>query len=329
MFTYFRTAFFRRMLLRSSSQTAQPHLTITLVRELPLFLASDRLRNAVASAVIDAYQHADQAANLLRVAEGTLLEALGLEDWTPPQPLSYIARASDTFAAGRLDAQYFRPLFVQVAQRLANTGRAVKLGVILSINTRGRQPNYADTGLPVINSKHVRKNRVVLSDNRTAAEMGFPVIVEEGDVLVNGTGVGTIGRAAPFLHNHRALPDNHVTVLRSAHVDPVYLAVFLNSPLGQWQIKRYIKGSSGQIELYPRDIAKIVFWDAPTEIQTTVHNAVLSAFTEERCAQELLEAAKRAVEIAMENGEAAAMAFLNQAKGQTDGASGNGRLDCS
>ena len=119
MFTYFRTAFFRRMLLRSSSQTAQPHLTITLVRELPLFLASDQLSNAVASAVIDAYHHADQAANLLRVAEDTLLAALGLGDWKPPEPLSYIARASDAFTAGRIDAQYFMPAKKQVRRSLA------------------------------------------------------------------------------------------------------------------------------------------------------------------------------------------------------------------
>ena len=55
------------------------------------------------------------------------------------------------------------PLFVQVEQHLANTGRAVNLGAILSANARGRQPDYADKGLPVINSKHVRRNRVVLT----------------------------------------------------------------------------------------------------------------------------------------------------------------------
>ncbi len=251
-----------------------------------------------------------------RKAEDTLLQALGLMDWTPPEPLAYTANASEAFAAGRIDAQYFRPLFADVEKRLVDTGRAVELGAILSTNCRGRQPDYADGGLPVINSKHVRSNRVVLSDNRAATEADSPVFIEKGDVLVNGTGVGTIGRAAPYLHDQRALPDNHVTVLRTAHVDPVYLAVFLNSPLGQWQIERHIKGSSGQIELYPGDIAKIVFWDAPADVQATVRKAVLSAFTEERRAQDLLEAARRAVEIAIEDGEDAAMAFLDQAEGQ-------------
>ncbi|MDM7458604.1 MAG: hypothetical protein P3W94_004465 [Paracoccus sp. (in: a-proteobacteria)] len=140
-------------------------------------------------------------------------------------------------------------------------------------------------------------------------------MIETGDVLVNGTGEGTIGRAAPYLHGQRALPDNHVTVLRTDRVDPVYLAVFLNSPLGQWQIERHIKGSSGQVELYPSDIARIMIWEAPDRVQQTVRAAILSAFDEERRANDLLEAAKRAVEIAIEDGEPAAMAYLDQAEG--------------
>lgn len=210
-------------------------------------------------------QEAEYAASRAsqRKAEGEILDRLGLRDWTPPQPLSFTASASTAFSAGRIDAQYFRPLFVEVEDRLNATGAAVELGSILSTNARGRQPKYADEGLPVVNSKHVRTNRVILSGNRTATEKGSPVVIKNGDVLVNGTGEGTIGRAAPYLHSQRALPDNHVTVLRTEAVDPVYLAVFLNSPLGQWQIERHIKGSSGQVELYPNDIVRIMIWDAP------------------------------------------------------------------
>ncbi len=244
-----------------------------------------------------------------------LLEALGLSGWTPLEPLTCTARASDVFASGRIDSQYYRPLFAEVEARLQATGRAVKLGSILTTNARGRQPVYDDVGLPVVNSKHVRINRVVLSDNRTATEEGSPVVIENGDVLLNGTGVGTIGRVAPYLHAQHALPDNHVTVLRTTQVDPVYLSVFLNSPLGQWQIERHIKGSSGQIEIYPADISRIVIWDAPDEVQQLVRSAILSGFAEEKRVNNQLESARRAVEIAIESGEPTAMAYLDQIEG--------------
>ena len=251
----------------------------------------------------------------LERSEEILLSALGLMNWTPTEQLSYSARASDVFKAKRWDAQYFRPLFDEVEQRLLETGEAIELGKILNTNSRGRQPNYADEGLSVVNSKHVRANKVMLSEeNRRAEEANSPVIINKGDVLVNGTGVGTIGRAAAYLHEQRALPDNHVTVLRSNHVDPIYLAVFLNSQLGQLQIERHTKGSSGQIELYPNDIAKIVFWNAPQKVQLDIRDSVLSAFNLEHRSYDLIEIAKRAVEIVIEEGEDAAMSFISSAE---------------
>lgn len=294
--------------------SVQQHIFLWMIERLQVPRFSEGFEERVARLAASAYRQHEGIGRDLVIAESTLLAALGLADWTPSEPLTYTARASDAFAAGRIDAQYFRPMFAEIAERLRRTGDGVELGSILTTNARGRQPQYADAGLPVVNSKHVRTNRVVLDDSRTATEAGSPVIIGNGDVLVNGTGVGTIGRAAAYLHAERALPDNHVTVLRTEQLDPVYLAVFLNSPLGQWQIVRHIKGSSGQIELYPNDIAKIVVWVAPDDVQIAVRQAIMDAFAQERRAKDLLYAAKRAVEIAIEDSEAVAMAYLTQAE---------------
>lgn len=300
---------------RQKTEQINPYISLVNLRTMPVVLLSETFQIRIET-VFKAISNLDAATNKMGLAAiEILLSGLGLKGWTPPEPLTYVANSKEAFSAGRLDAQYFRPLFAEVEARLLATGSACELGSILSTNARGRQPQYADDGLPVINSKHVRTNRVILADNRTATEAGSGIVIETGDVLVNGTGEGTIGRAAPYLHGQRALPDNHVTVLRTDRVDPVYLAVFLNSPLGQRQIERHIKGSSGQVELYPSDIARIMIWEAPDRVQQSVRAAILSAFDEERRANDLLEAAKRAVEIAIEDGEPAAMAYLDQAEG--------------
>jgi type I restriction enzyme M protein len=312
---YLNCRFGRELMLRKERGAIQKGLNLDDLRDVPVFVPSPAFQAAIEQRFRRALEMTAELKRLMQKAGDVLLAALGLTNWTPPEPLAYTACASDVFASGRFDAQYFRPLFAEVADRLQATGGAVELGTILSVNARGKQPQYDETGLPVINSKHVRTNRVILEDNRTATESGSPVDIQTGDVLLNGTGVGTIGRAAPYLHSTRALPDNHVTVLRTGSVDPVYLSVFLNSPLGQRQIERHIKGSSGQIELYPADIARITIWDAPDTVQQSVRAAILSAFDEERRANDLLEAAKRAVEIAIEDGESAATAYLDQAGG--------------
>lgn len=110
----------------------------------------------------------------------------------------------------------------------------------------------------------------------------------------------------------KAIPDNHVTILRpkASTVDPVYLSVFINSLAGQMQVEQCLHGSSGQIELYPTDIADFTVWLAPTAIQQEIRQAVENSFTAKQRATELLEAAKRAVEIAIEDSETAALAYL-------------------
>ncbi len=239
--------------------------------------------------------------------------ALGLADWQPPQPLSYVRSSRDAFAAGRLDAEHFKPSCDELEARLRATGRSCALQTLLTVNERGAQPDYADQGLPVVNSKHVVNGEVRLdAENRTASSGKRALTIRHGDVLMNGTGVGTIGRTAPYLHATEALPDNHVTVLRPkpGAIDPVYLSVYLNSRAGQSQVEKWLRGSSGQIELYPNDIARFLVWQAPEHVQQAIRQSVEAAFAAKQCAAALLDAAKRAVEIAIEESEAAALEYL-------------------
>lgn len=316
LYLYFQSNFFNRALIRSSSQTAQPHLTITLVRRLPILISSGKFDQQVHELVNLAFQGRQNAIELLARAEEILLHALNLDAWIPPEALSYVRSSSEAFAAGRLDAEHYQPRFAALLELIDATGAAAKLGNHLKENKRGKQPNYADAGLPVVNSKHVLRNEVRLdADNRLAIFDENDLLISQGDVLMNGTGVGTIGRVAAYLHECQAVPDNHVTILRPKdELDPVYLSVFLNSIAGQLQVEQRLRGSSGQIELYPNDIAEFRVWLAPKALQQSIREQVEQSFAQKQRATQLLDAAKRAVEIAIEDSEAAALAYLDALK---------------
>lgn len=83
---------------------------------------------------------------------------------------------------------------------------------------------------------------------------------------------------------------------------------------GQYQVDKWFRGSSGQIELYPNDIAQFVVWIAPDDIQRSIRKAVDDAFTAKGKATRFLEVAKRAVEIAIEDSEEAALSYLKSVK---------------
>lgn len=213
-----------------------------------------------------------------------------------------------------LDAEYYQPKYDELIEKLEATKKSISLGELLTYNQRGTQPIYSETddGLPVLNSKHIRKNRIDFVDNRNAHKelTNKNSIIRKGDVLINGTGVGTIGRTAPYLLDTEALPDNHVTILRSDSIDPVFLSVMLNSVIGNMQVDKYYKGSSGQIELYPADLNEFIVWDAPKPVQQAIRNCIEEANQLEQQSQHLLNVAKQAVEIAIEQSEEAAMEFI-------------------
>lgn len=88
--------------------------------------------------------------------------------------------------------------------------------------------------------------------------------VQKNDILINSTGDGTIGRVAVYNYDFPAVVDGHITIVRYKDVKTAwYIAAFLMTETGQNQIYRYINGSSGQVEIYPQDIARI--WVKPAD----------------------------------------------------------------
>ncbi len=120
--------------------------------------------------------------------------------------------------------------------------------------------------------------------------------IRYGDILMNGTGCGTLGRVAPYLSEGLAIPDNHVTILRSPTLDPAYLSFYLNSQAGQLQVEMHQRGTSGQLELYPFDIRKFLVWVAPEGFQKQIRSLYDKAAASEQRSKELLEQAKTRVE---------------------------------
>lgn len=252
-------------------------------------------------------------------ADRILLTELGLLDWQPPQSLSYIRKLSEAFAEGRLDAEHYRPRYDMLLALLKAKGD-LRLGDHLTEDIqRGISPEYSEDGdVMVINSQHVGKMEVELDNNRYTrrqwlnAQKGERGEVRKGDVLLNSTGYITIGRCQCLLEEVNAVVDNHVAIIRpKPGLDPIYLACFLNTLPGQMQTERGWTGSSGQIELRRDVVADYRIWNAPGQLQKKVRAHIEQSHSKRREARLLLERVKRAVEIAIEESEVKALAFLN------------------
>jgi type I restriction enzyme S subunit len=123
---------------------------------------------------------------------------------------------------------------------------------------RGKSPKYASEGsCRVVSQKCVRWNGFDSEQSRFIEEesiIGYSAerFLQDGDLLWNSTGTGTVGRTALFKSDEsglRYVADSHVTVLRSRIIHPEYLYYWSRSPEIQDEILNSTTGSTNQQEL--------------------------------------------------------------------------------
>ena len=144
-----------------------------------------------------------------------------------------------------------------------------KLGDISSYINRGITPRYDEEGDSlVINQKCVRDQRLSLEPARRQSKaIPSEKQVCFGDVLINSTGVGTLGRVAQVYESLESCTvDTHVTIARaacSADVD-FYGCCLLNL---QETFERLGIGATGQTELGRAAIADVEVVVPPANLQ--------------------------------------------------------------
>jgi restriction endonuclease S subunit len=151
---------------------------------------------------------------------------------------------------------------------------------VTTVCRRGRSPAYEGGTTPVINQKCVRKKTqvdlsFVKQTNEATRELPDWATLRPGDVLVNSTGTGTLGRVGWLRHpSERTTFDSHVSLLRpnADLVRPAFLGWFLHSH--EDQLVSLGSGSTNQRELSPDSIKKISIPLPPLEAQDAVVSAI-------------------------------------------------------
>ena len=245
-------------------------------------------------------------------AEDTLIAALGLEDWTPPESLSYTARASDVFAAGRIDARFFAPRIQALLDIINRDGRTV--GNVAAPRRQRFQPaackwfHYIEIGS--IDSTGAAESIQLASADAPSRATWY---VKPDDIITST--VRPIRRLSAKITPEQ---DGHVcssgfVVINPHSISPDLLFTYLRLPVICELLDLYASAS-----MYPAINDSHIFTLPIPKIDTTIEAQIVNDMQYARVAKlqaaRLLEAAKRAVEIAIENGEAAAIDFLDQAE---------------
>lgn len=138
--------------------------------------------------------------------------------------------------------------------------------------SRGISPKYIDEGgILVLNQKCVRNHAIDYSlarrhdiKNKSVKPERF---IQRGDVLINSTGQGTLGRVAQVRQEppEPTTVDSHITIVRP-NLDKFYLEYFGYALIQiEEELKNSGQGTSGQTELAKTKVQKEFFASFPSD----------------------------------------------------------------
>lgn len=315
LYLYLTTDFAYKQLIRSSSQCAQPHLTITLVKNLDIFNGSSMLMQKCTKIYSDFRQKYLVSLDLYRKAEELLLGDLQIPDLAQQSNNVIYCRYSDFVNSGRLDAEYYQPKYDKLFAKL-NKFETKRLGDIVQIR-KSIEPGseaYQDQGIPFMRVANLSKFGFSDTDIHLSPDEYRDIIRPKQNTILLSKD-GSVGIAYKVEQDMEVITSGailHLTITDNEFL-PDYLTLVLNSIIVGMQAERDAGGSIIQ-HWKPSEIENVIIPKLRQEIQQEITNKVQESFALRKESHRLLNLAKTAVEVAIEQGETAAMEFIAKNK---------------
>ncbi|NEW84596.1 MAG: hypothetical protein GZ094_19820 [Mariniphaga sp.] len=155
-----------------------------------------------------------------------------------------------------------------------------ELSVVASSIMRGISPKYIENGgICVLNQKCIRDKSINFEPSRrhdNESKDATSKLIQYGDVLVNSTGFGTLGRVALVkrLKEPITIVDSHITIVRCHNQNIKKLFLGYSMLIRQNEIEGLAEGSTGQTELSRINLGQLKMVIPPIEMQSVFENFI-------------------------------------------------------
>ena len=318
LFAFCKTNYFIQCLVRANKATMYPAVAVKDVLNTPLLVAAQPFRAHIAEIINDSVAGVSRSRELYAAAQTRLLAEVGLTAWQPRPPSTYVQSFAAAWSAGRMDAEYFQPKYGEIVAAIKGyPGGWDTLGNLAAMQ-RGIEVGsgeYLEEGIPFVRVSNL--SPFDLTEEKYISESRYSEIAaqhqpQSGEILLSKD--ATPGIAHYLSEPPRPMiPSSGILRLRNktGRLNNECLTLILNSLMTREQANRDV-GGSVIMHWRPEQIAEVVIPLIAPETQAQIREQVAESAYLRRQSRQLLEGAKTAVELAIEQGEAAALAWLEQ-----------------
>lgn len=306
--TFLVSKFGRFQTLRESTGNVQLNLFIYKIRTLKLPTVSNNFQLLIEKIVKNAHEYLLKSQSLYSQAENLLISELELKNWQPTKENSNSVSFSNSYLqSGRLDAEYYQPKYEEIENKIKKYhGGFCNLGETIKYIFTGE---YSEEYMPksdnykfYIRSLNIKRGQVEIDNDYFVKPQNFNKKASKGDIIT--ARVGTIGNFGEIEeNNHNSICSDNVLCFRlpDNFMSDVY-TLYFNTKFNFELVDRLARGSVQQ-RLNQETLKELIIPIIDKNIQVQVSEKVQQSFKLKNESKQLLELAKRAVEIAIEEGE--------------------------
>ena len=299
---------------REQVGTAQPKLAIERIRTFLIPQFNQKFYETIKNKIDEARKKEELSVEYYRKAESNLLAELNIENWQPDDESVTTKTFADFQNSGRLDAEYYQPKYQAISEKLAQYSNGTVSCKNILVNAMTKLT--AEVGYCYLELADIGKSGEINSSTQDIAE-NLPSRarqkVKTNDVIVSSI-EGSLASCALITEDYNnAICSTGFHVLRSTEINPETLLLLMKSSPIQALLKQ---GCSGTIltAILPDAFKSINLPLIRKEVQKELATKVQESFALRKESKRLLELAKHAVEVAIEQGEDAAMKLMEDSR---------------
>jgi restriction endonuclease S subunit len=316
---FFKSKYGQNQIQKFRRGTGQTGLILEDFDQLLLPIFSDKFRLLIVDLVDKSFEAVDTSKKSLSNAQTKLQASLGLDKWTPSEESISIKKFSKSFGeSGRLDAEFYQPFYYEVEDILKSKGYALLENICSEINygTVPTSPYTEDgTGTPYIKGTNF-KDTIIESEGldriTDTDELSERFFTKEGDIIISQ--MGTVGDTG-VVEKHQegwlfASFTIRVRIKDKKNFDPHFVAFYIQHIAKPYYLHRFIAQASVRQNTDLPTIKNLYVPKISIEIQKEISKQIKQSFQLREESTKLIDIAKQAVELAIEQDEKAALKFI-------------------
>ncbi len=280
----------------------QANVNAEELKQIKIAVLPKKEQEKIAELSNKSWQEFQNSKSFYSQARNLLLEELYLssEALAKEEGLFSIVNLSEVKKANRIDAEYFQPKYEKIISLIrANSG--INLGDLVSVK-KGVEPGsdaYQDEGKLFIRVSSLSENGITDKDQKYLSDELYEKLKKDyepkvGEILL--TKDATPGIAYVLKEKTEGIISGGILRLKvKEEIEPEYLALCINSLVGQTQVERDAGGSIIK-HWKPEQVKNILIPILPKPTQQKIADLVRKSHEARKKAKELLEEAKRKVE---------------------------------